>query len=236
MITGDLAELIGIHIGDGCMSKNERYCEYYLGGDITEEKEYHNKWVGPLFNRLVALPILGKKVTYKEHPKVGVYGFYIFDKRIFDYFIGLGINYGSKINISIPAEIKENKKLLSRFLRGLFDTDGSIYFDKNRSAKSPRNDRPIIKLGTVSSELAKEVYNGLIFLGYHPRMKRPYKGKKDKNPVYTILIYRIGDIKRFIKDIGFKNPKHYTKWEIYKKMSFCVPRTTLQERKRLLEK
>jgi hypothetical protein len=31
-IDGDLAEILGIHIGDGCMSKNSRYQEYYLGG------------------------------------------------------------------------------------------------------------------------------------------------------------------------------------------------------------
>ena len=39
-IDEDLAELIGIHIGDGCISKNNRYSEYYLGGDLKEEKKY----------------------------------------------------------------------------------------------------------------------------------------------------------------------------------------------------
>ena len=39
----DLAEIIGIHIGDGCISKNNRYCKYYLGGDLKEEREYHDK-------------------------------------------------------------------------------------------------------------------------------------------------------------------------------------------------
>ena len=70
----DLAEIIGIHIGDGCISKNNRYCEYYLGGGLKEEREYHDKCVGPLFNKKVAIPVLNKEVIYKEHPKMCVYG------------------------------------------------------------------------------------------------------------------------------------------------------------------
>ena len=71
-IDGDMAELMGIHIGDGCISVNARYSEYYLGGDITEEVEYHDKWVSKLFNKKVMFPLYGKKVTYKFHPKVGI--------------------------------------------------------------------------------------------------------------------------------------------------------------------
>ncbi len=231
----DMAEIIGIHIGDGCISKNKRYSEYYLGGDLKEEKEYHNNWVAPLFNRKIMLPLYNKKVNYKEHPKVGIYGFHIFNDKIVKFFEKLGIKVGSKINIEIPKQILKNKNLHKRFLRGLFDTDGNIYFDKNRSAKNPKNDRPNIKLGTVSKRLSEQVFNMLIKLSLHPRMKKPYKGKKDKNYVYTILIYRIRDIGYFVKNIGFKNPKHYSKWKVYKKYGYCPPKTKIEERKNLLK-
>jgi len=72
-IDEELAELIGIHIGDGCISINKRYQEYYLGGDLKEEKEYHDTWVAPLFNKKIMIPLYNKKVRYKEHPKVGIY-------------------------------------------------------------------------------------------------------------------------------------------------------------------
>ena len=85
-IDGDMAEILGIHIGDGCISVNSRYDEYYLGGDLKEEKEYHDEWVSKLFNRKVMIPLYNKEVLYKEHPKVGVYGFYIFDKKIVNFF------------------------------------------------------------------------------------------------------------------------------------------------------
>lgn len=234
-LDGDLSELIGIHIGDGCISKNKRYSEYYLGGDLVEEKEYHDKFVGPLFNKKIMNPLLGKNVQYKEHPKIGIYGFHIFNDKIVNYFEKLGVPIGSKINVKVPKQIMNNKELSKRFLRGLFDTDGNIYFDKNRSAKNQENNRPVIKLGTVSKGLIKDVFFMLNKLKLHPRIKKPYKGKKDKNEVYTILVYRKKDIEYFIESIGFKNPKHYTKWQIFKKFGVCPPHTTLNQRYKSLK-
>jgi len=170
-IDEDLAEILGMHIGDGCISVTKRYSEYYLGGDLKEEKEYHNNWVKPLFNKKIMLPLLNKKVNYKEHPKVGVYGFHIWNKKIVNFFKDLGIPSGTKINIRIPDQILNNKKLSLRFLRGLFDKDGCIYFDKNRTCKTPINNRPSIKLGMVSKNLIKEVFDILKKLGLNPRMK-----------------------------------------------------------------
>lgn len=234
-IDEELAELIGIHIGDGCISVNDRYSEYYLGGDLKEEKEYHDKWVGPLFNKKIMLPFFSKKVHYKEHPKVGIYGFHIFDKELVKVFNNFGVDSGSKLNIGIPKEILINKNLHKSFIRGLFDTDGSIWFEKNRTCKTPINNVPIIKLGGVSSKLVEQTFNLLKGLGMHPRIKKPYKGKRDKNPVHTVIIYRREDIKYFIENIGFKNPKHFTKWEVYKKEGYCPPRTTLYQRQEILK-
>jgi intein/homing endonuclease len=234
-IDGDLAEIIGIHIGDGCISVNNRYSMYYLGGDLKEEKEYHNKWVAPLFDKKIMLPLYKKRVQYKEYPKVGIYGFYIFNKKIVNVFNKFGVKSGSKINIGIPSEIRSNLKLAKRFLRGLFDTDGNIYFDKNRSAKVRINNQPVIKIGTVSEKLACQVFELLKRMNFHPRKKKPYKGTRDKNKVHTVLIYRRNDISNFIKEIGFKNPKHYTRWLIYKKFGFCPPHTNLRERIKMLK-
>ncbi len=234
-IDEDLAELLGIHIGDGCISENKRYSEYYLGGDIIEEKEYHNSWVGPLFNKKIMNPLFGKDVNYKEHPKVGIYGFHIFDKKLVNFFKELGIKAGPKINIGIPKEILTDKKFLKRFIRGLFDTDGSIFFHKNYSIKNSKHIFPKIQLGSVSENLVKDVYDSLMLLGLNPKMKKPYKGKRDKNIVFRVIIYRKDDIKFYIKEIGFKNPKHYTKWQVYEKLGYCPPYTSLKQRKYILK-
>ncbi|MBT4136221.1 hypothetical protein HOD75_01990 [archaeon] len=236
-IDEDIAELLGIHIGDGCISENSRYSEYYLGGDIIEEKEYHDDWVGPLFNKKIMNPLFGINVNYKEHPKVGIYGFHIFNKELVDFFKKFGIVSGSKINMGIPIEIKNDKNLLKRFLRGIFDTDGSLYFNKNYSIKNHKNlinNNPIIQLSGVSKTLIQDVSDSLKELGFFPRLKKPYKGKRDKNKVYSVRVYKRKDIEEFIKIIGFKNPKHYTKWQVYKKLGYCPSYTKLKERKNLL--
>jgi len=234
-IDEDLAELLGIHIGDGCISENKRYSEYYLGGDLVEEREYHDNWVGPLFNKKIMNPLFNKNVNYKEHPKVGVYAFHIFDKKLVNFFKDFGIVSGSKINSGIPKKILSDKKLLKRFIRGLFDTDGSIFFQKNYSINISKHIFPKIQLGSVSEKLVKDVYNSLILLGMHPMMKKPHKGKKDKNMVFRVIIYRKNDIQFYIDKIGFKNPKHSSKWQVYKKLGYCPPNTKLKERKALIE-
>lgn len=235
-IDEEIAELLGIHIGDGCTSENSRYSEYYLGGDLIEEKEYHKEWVRPLFNKKIMNPLFGRDVNYKEHPKVGIYGFHIFDKRLVDFFKKLGIKSGSKRGIGIPKKILSDVKLLKRFLRGLFDTDGSLYFSKNYSAKNLVNKFPRIKLGSVSDRLVQDVFNSLKKLKFNPRLKKPHKGKRDKNHVYSVEIYRKNDIRTFINEIGFKNPKHLTKWKVFEKLGYCPPFTTLEERKKILDK
>ncbi len=234
-ITGDLAEILGIHIGDGCISITNSYKEYYLGGDITQERDYHLNWVSELYNKNIMIPLYNKKVEYKNRPKVGIIGFHVFDGKIVNFFLNLGVESGSKINVEVPKLIMEKKSIYKRFLRGLFDTDGCIYFDKNRSSKNPINNQPTIKLSSVSSKLIEQVFSMLVRIGLHPRMRKPYKGKKDKHKLYSILIYQRGDIKYFIKSIGFKNPKHLTKWKVYKKLGFCPPKTTLRERKKILK-
>lgn len=234
-INGEIAEILGIHVGDGCISVNKRYKEYALSGDIREEREYYDNWVVPLFSKNIVKPLLNKELVAKEYKKNGTYGFYIFNSKIVDFFLDFGIPFGSKLNIGIPKQILENKKLSKRFLRGLFDTDGCLYFDRNRSAKNPINKVPSIRLGNTSKKLIKQVYSLLLKLNYHPRLTKPYKGKRDKNFVYYVLIYRKNDVKEWMRNIGFKSPKHRTKWLVFKKLGYCPSYTTLSERREILK-
>ncbi len=159
-IDAKIAELAGIHIGDGCISVTKRYKEYALCGDINEEREYYDMWVMPLFNEKIALPLLGCDVVAKENPSNGVYGIYVFEPKVVEFFQNLGFQPGSKRDILIPSKFL-NDHLVKRLLRGIFDTDGTIYFERNYSAKSPRHIRPKIKLGTTSKRLARQILNVL---------------------------------------------------------------------------
>jgi len=180
------------------------------------------------------IPLFNKKVMYKEHPKVGVYGFYIFNEKLVNFFASFGVYIGSKRNVEIPKIIFKSEEFKKRFLRGLFDTDGSLYFDRNNGCNKPVNKVLGIKLGAVSEKLCFQVFSLLKEFGLHPVIKKPYKGKRNKNPVHCVLIYRKGDIKWYIQNIGFKNPKHYTRWQVFQKLGYCPPRTTIKRRKEIL--
>ena len=48
----EIAEFLGWHMGDGCISITDRYSEYALTGDIVEEYPFYCDIVVPVFNRL----------------------------------------------------------------------------------------------------------------------------------------------------------------------------------------
>jgi len=233
-LDGDVAELVGIHLGDGCLSITRNYQEYALSGDLSEEREYLERWVIPMFNEKVAIPLLGKPIKGKPNPINGVYGFHIFNPKVVQYFIKLGLKHGSKMEATIPPEILRSKRLVKRLLRGLFDTDGTIYFEKNYSIKQSKHKRPKIKIGLTSPKLALQVKEALEDLGFHPMWKKPYKGKRDLNPVYSIVLHRKSDIQKWFYEVGFKNPKHQTKLQIWREFGSCPPKTKIAERKKLL--
>jgi intein/homing endonuclease len=236
IISKELAEIIGIHVGDGCISINKNYSEYAISGDINEEREYYDTVVTPLYNEFIFYPLLGKNIFPKEYFKNGTYGIIVFNKRVTNYFLKLGLISGSKLDCSIPKVILQDKNTWVPFLRGLFDTDGSIYFNKNYSTKveNRKHNRPRIKLGLTSEKVIYEVYFILKNLNFAPYLKPAYKGKRDKNPVYSIILQRVKDVNRFVYEIGFNNSKHMTKWKIYKKLGYCPPNTTIIERYRIL--
>jgi len=124
----------------------------------------------------------------------------------------------------------KNRVIWINVLRGLFDTDGTIFFDKIKGI----NKRPKIKFSTVSRQMLGQVIELGNRLGFHFYRNRPYKGKKDKNYNYAVELQRRNEIERWVKEIGFKNSKHETKYLFWKSFGFHIPHITTKERKELL--
>ncbi|MBI2208238.1 hypothetical protein HYU50_01980 [Candidatus Woesearchaeota archaeon] len=235
----ELAEFLGWHVGDGCISINKRHYQYTLTGDIVEEYPFYKKVVVPTFNRLFTSQ-LNNPAKLRIYKSVGVCGIYVF-QRDFIQFLQSNFNLknGKKYAISVPFKIKTLREKIC-FIRGLFDTDGSIYFCKSynkRKKKSIYNAfhyRPKIKLATISYTLIEEVYSLLIGLGFHPRIQKPIKQRKNEYTMHSVIVDSKSDVLKWIKDIGFKNLKHVTKVNIWEKSGFCPPYTTLNERLKVL--
>ena len=124
-----------------------------------------------------------------HHNQIRVYG-----KGIIDAFVKLGLKTGNKVEnqVGVPNWIKNNKNYCSSCLKGLFDTDGSIYLtsDKKRIAMNFKNNsRPLVEsFKEMCEKLAiktNKVYEGWTYS----------RGKRFKH--YKIEMFKQDQIKQF---------------------------------------
>jgi len=199
-ITPDLAEEIGIHIGDGSMNIYKKSSMYSLEGHINDDREYFIKNIAPLFERVYNL-----KVRLRERKCAGVFGFQIGSKGLIAFKQSIGLPLGYKDNIEIPKIIlNSNKEIMSAFIRGLFDTDGGIYLEKKYGKLYPR-----IQLVNKSHILMQQVEKMLKeFFEFNLSSRI-----EDK---YIRLIIRGNDnFLKWMKIIGTNNPKNVKKYNLW---------------------
>jgi intein/homing endonuclease len=122
------------------------------------------------------------------------------NKTIYLRWKSFGIKTGA-INKSIPGCVLSHPDLLCAFLRGLFDTDGTVY-GKN-----------IIEFTTISEELGRQAQIALLALGI--RTSRTSKIPQIKgighNRAWTIRIKGNRSKITFLKKIGFSNKRKLEK-------------------------
>jgi len=227
-----IAEISGIHAGDGYLRIRASKHEVDISGNI-EEKDYYDNHVIPLFNDLFKIRIKGKFFQPRN-----TYGFRIHNRNVANLLIDLGFPNGYKTTkVKIPEQIlnSDNKSLIKRFLRGYFDTDGGLIFSKKPyKFKSNKHYYPIIIFTTVSKNLVRNLE--IIFKKLNLKFCKYIDIRKEKN-WNDETIFRFSGIKNlnfFINKIGIKNPSKYSRYLIWKKFGFCPPNTTYQQRKDIL--
>lgn len=234
-ITPDLAEVCGIHAGDGYMRlrKNNKG-EVDISGYL-EEKDYYDNHVIRLFNKIFGLNINGR--TFSR----GSYGFVSYKKEIRDALISLGFPVGKKSKlVKVPSQIleSENPILYTRFLRGLFDTDGNLYFRKSYAGinkfNKTYNHYPVLTIVSVSKFLIEGVIKMLfemdIVFYYHSHDSK----KLNEQRKHYISISGVDGLEKWMKMIGMKNSVKLSRYLIWKKFGFCPPHSSLLQRKDIL--
>ncbi|MDO8623046.1 MAG: LAGLIDADG family homing endonuclease [archaeon] len=235
-MTPDLAEICGIHAGDGYLRLREKNKgEVDISGNI-EEKEYYDNHVVLLFNNTFNLSIKGRYFSR------GSYGFVCYKKEVRETLMNLGFPSGKKsLFVNVPNLIlnSEDKTLMCRFLRGLFDTDGNLSFRKSYNHsdkfKNKNNYYPTIKLTTISGQLAEGTIKmlnqlNIIFYYYNRESKKPNENKK-----HVIVISGLDGLNKWMDLIGIKNPVKSSRYLVWKKQGFCPTNTTLKQREELLK-
>ena len=165
----DLAELIGIILGDGslyrhartenlriiCNSKDINYIQHIAG---LIEKIFHKK------------PAVNKRKN-ENATVISLYQGKI-SKR-------LNIPSGNKIenNVGIPFWIFYDKKYMIKCLKGLFETDGCFHENKTNYTR-------IIEFRNICKKLRENVFNILLKLGFSPQFGGSYVRLAKKSEVY----------------------------------------------------
>ena len=124
------------------------------------------------------------------------------------YTLNLPYNKNKGPNIYIPSQILENGSFLRSCLRGIFDTDGSIFL----ADKGYRKDYPTLEINTTSSVLAyqlKEILSSKFRIGFCKHQRG------DTLPLFKIALNGESMVRRWFEEIGSSNQKHI---ERYKKM------------------
>lgn len=225
----ELAEEIGIHIGDGSLGIYEKtgHYDYTITGGL-EDKTYLLEFVVLLMHKLYNL-----KPYIQENKNYNYIMLKYVSKALIIWKQNMGLPVGPKNDIRIPPQIAESNFVLD-CLRGIFDTDGSISF-KKRDKK--RNYYPVVKLSSKSKNLIKQIdeilkKEGIISNIQYNVIRNDKRGFS--SVINELHINGENGLNKFIKKIGFSNQKHLTKYFLWKKEGYLKPYTSLEERLKIL--
>lgn len=176
---GDLAEFIGVVLGDGYIGKFPR--TEVLGIYSNSNNEGFINRYSELVEKL-----FDKKPTVSKRKKSNCVNIIIYQKDISK---RLGIPMGARKNkqMSLPNWICKDREYLIRYLRGLYEAEGSF------SVHLPTYTYKF-SFANRNESLLNNVYKGLKILGFHPHRDnlRVQISKKEE-------VYRCRDLLQFRK-------------------------------------
>ena len=157
MINSNEAELIGMHTGDGTLYLSGKTRVWEMRGSIHEQEYY--TYVAEIIRNILQIEL---KPKFRGPNS---YGIQTTNKTLTQFFIEKGFKPGKKVyTVRIPDYIKLGEVEIKRsFIRGLFDADCCIYFDKN---KTSFNYYPRIEFNSASHNLITDLINLLKELGF----------------------------------------------------------------------
>jgi len=168
--TGDLAEFVGVMLGDGNIFKFPRT------EALTVASNAKNIGFIRRYSLLIE-KIFSKKPTLNK-PYGGCVRIRLYQKGISR---RLGIPTGSRknCNTKIPFWILQNKEYLKRYLRGLYEAEGSFCVHKPTYTYK-------FLFSNKNKSLLKNVYQALEILGFHPHKSKDKIQVSKKEEVYKI--------------------------------------------------
>jgi intein/homing endonuclease len=192
-----IAELLGIILGDGCLSRSGNKHSLYICGHKKDDLEYYETIVVPLIKNVLNKYV---KINFKNGEQTLFVRFS--DKKVFYYLNSLGVPIGKKYeNLRIPPVI-EKENLVPAFLRGLFATDGCVILSKQHRKT---HYYPRIEISSKSKSFLDSILQFLKTIGFNGSVSN--KGKC----CYRLEIPGFKNLINWHRLVGFANIKHHKK-------------------------
>ena len=185
----ELAEFIGIVLGDGTISEYQ----VRVALNATTDREYAD-YVAGLARRLFDI-----RVATREPDEEDVIYLTMTGRNLVEFLIGKGLCRGNKIKqrADVPEWIRINGDLARACVRGLVDTDGSIYYHSHFvRGRHYRN----IGLSFTSHSLP-------LLMSVHKTLCGVGLAAKCDGRSHVSLYSRVG-IERYLEVVGTNNQKH----------------------------
>lgn len=188
----ELAELIGVILGDGGLPGNHQLTVSF---NNKTDKEYA-VFLGRILRKLFS-------IDYHIHSRKNSNGsdIVVNSSNLIDFLLKQGLSAGSKVKnqVDIPYWIYKNIEYQKACVRGLIDTDGSFY---RHSYNSNGKNYNYIKL--CFTNRSKPLLNSVL---------RILKGFNFDVYLHgdQVFIYSRPGIKKYFEEIGSHNPKHSNK-------------------------
>jgi len=196
-ISNELAELIGIIIGDGNIYRKNNKYRVGFTGDIVNDKEYFEyikKLIKKEWNKDARIFIGGRGLRIVINSKE-VCNFLINELKL-----PYGEGKGEKV--VVPEIIAQNWDIVRHTIRGIVDTDGSVFI-----SKKPRIEKyPSIEITTTSQKLAVQLKEILEVRGFRVNKIRVVLSKNSILPINRIALNGKVQLKKWKEEIGFSNP------------------------------
>ncbi|MBI2048901.1 MAG: hypothetical protein HY434_01885 [Candidatus Liptonbacteria bacterium] len=186
----ELAELIGIFLGDGGLTSYQT--KVTVSALVDREYSY---FISDLIEN-----VFGVKPSFFERAVDHSITLTVSGVRFVDNLEILGLKRGDKMKnqVKIPSWILSNLQYATACVRGLFDTDGGLYSHKKSSG---------VYIGwcfcSYSGPLLDDVKSVLRRLGLNVKKEQEKK----------LYLYNLRDISRYMGIVGSHNPKNISKFQ-----------------------
>ncbi|MBP9727771.1 MAG: LAGLIDADG family homing endonuclease [Candidatus Moranbacteria bacterium] len=193
----ELAEFVGIMLGDGGMSDHQ----FTVTLNRVTDRGYFR------FVEMLIKELFDVSVTFYMHKKSLAKRAVVSRVALVRYLVGVvGLHVGSKVRqqVDIPSWIKENRQYSISCLRGLIDTDGCIILHQYLS-KGKRYCYKKIGFTSRSYPLLQSASAILLILGIKHRIM--------KNN-WDIRIEAQEEVKKYFQVVGTHNPKHLKRYKM----------------------